>query len=158
MKKLLATLLCAFTLLSANLSAAEYTLKFATLAPSRLDLDESSGRLGQDRQRTQPGATGIQILSGGVQGDEPDVLKKMRSVPCTRRLHRLRQSVRLYSPARCWKYRSCSITMRDRFRYARSSCPSSKPAFRKTAIACSVGWKWASSISSRSTPSTPSMT
>ncbi len=78
MKKLLATLLCAFTLWSAQLSAAEYTLKFATLAPQGstwMNLLEDWAKT--VKQRSQ-GRLEFKFYPGGVQGDEPDVLKKMR--------------------------------------------------------------------------------
>lgn len=78
MKKFLATLLCASALLSANLPAAEYTLKFATLAPpgsTWMNLLEDWGRTVQERSG---GRLEFKFYPGGVQGDEPDVLKKMR--------------------------------------------------------------------------------
>ncbi len=78
MSKLVATLLCAFTLWSANLSATEYTLKFATLAPpgsTWMNLLEDWGKTVKERSQ---GRLVFKFYPGGVQGDEPDVLKKMR--------------------------------------------------------------------------------
>ncbi|MBI5462735.1 MAG: TRAP transporter substrate-binding protein DctP [Gammaproteobacteria bacterium] len=71
-------LFCALTLLSANLSAAEYTLKFATLAPQGstwMNLLEDWGKTVKERSQ---GRLEFKFYPGGVQGDEPDVLKKMR--------------------------------------------------------------------------------
>ena len=78
MKKLLATLLCALSLLSGNVPAAEYTLKFATLAPpgsTWMNLLEDWGKTVKERSQ---GRLEFKFYPGGVQGDEPDVLKKMR--------------------------------------------------------------------------------
>lgn len=78
MKKRIAALLCAFTLWSAQISAAEYTLKFATLAPpgsTWMNLLEDWGKTVKERSQ---GRLEFKFYPGGVQGDEPDVLKKMR--------------------------------------------------------------------------------
>lgn len=78
MKKFLAAMLCAFALLSANLHAAEYTLKFATLAPpgsTWMNLLEDWGSAVKERSN---GRLEFKFYPGGVQGDEPDVLKKIR--------------------------------------------------------------------------------
>lgn len=78
MYKLVAALVCAFTLVSTPLSAAEYTLKFATLAPpgsTWMNLLEDWGKTVKERSQ---GRLEFKFYPGGVQGDEPDVLKKMR--------------------------------------------------------------------------------
>lgn len=78
MNRLVITLLCAFALLSTNLYAAEYTLKFATLAPpgsTWMNLLEDWGKTVKDRSQ---GRLEFKFYPGGVQGDEPDVIKKMR--------------------------------------------------------------------------------
>lgn len=58
--------------------AAEHTLKFATLAPP----GTTWSRLLEDWGRTlaleSDGRLRLQLYAGGVQGDEPDVLRKMR--------------------------------------------------------------------------------
>ena len=77
MNKLIALLLAGL-LLSANLSAAEYTLKFATLAPpgsTWMNLLDDWGKTVKERSQ---GRLEFKFYPGGVQGDEPDVLKKMR--------------------------------------------------------------------------------
>lgn len=78
MNKLILSLLCALSLLTTNLSAAEYTLKFATLAPSGstwMNLLEEWGKTVKEQSQ---GRMELKFYPGGVQGDEPDVLKKMR--------------------------------------------------------------------------------
>lgn len=78
MNKLVAALVCVLTLLSANLHAAEFTLKFATLAPpgsTWMNLLEEWGETVKTRSQ---GRLEFKFYPGGVQGDEPDVLKKIR--------------------------------------------------------------------------------
>ncbi|MBU1192663.1 MAG: TRAP transporter substrate-binding protein DctP [Gammaproteobacteria bacterium] len=71
-------LLCGLSLLATNVSAAEFTLKFATLAPpgsTWMNLLEDWGKTVKERSQ---GRIEFKFYPGGVQGDEPDVLKKMR--------------------------------------------------------------------------------
>lgn len=78
MNRLIVALLCGLALLTSNLNAAEYTLKFATLAPpgsTWMNLLEDWGRTVQERSG---GRLEFKFYPGGVQGDEPDVIKKMR--------------------------------------------------------------------------------
>ncbi|MBZ0071651.1 MAG: TRAP transporter substrate-binding protein DctP [Gammaproteobacteria bacterium] len=78
MHRLGIALLCGLALLTSNLSAAEYTLKFATLAPpgsTWMNLLEDWGRTVKVRSQ---GRLEFKFYPGGVQGDEPDVIKKMR--------------------------------------------------------------------------------
>ncbi|MFN2309032.1 MAG: TRAP transporter substrate-binding protein DctP [Gammaproteobacteria bacterium] len=78
MNRLIGALLCLLTLLPAGASAAEYTLKFATLVPAGstwMNLLEDWGRTVHERSQ---GRLEFKFYPGGVQGDEPDVLKKMR--------------------------------------------------------------------------------
>jgi TRAP-type C4-dicarboxylate transport system substrate-binding protein len=79
-------LLCLGLVLSTPLHAAKiYTLKFATLAPAGTSwvnmLEDWSDEVARESKgrlviKIYPG--GVKIYPGGVQGDEPDVLKKMR--------------------------------------------------------------------------------
>lgn len=78
MNKLIAACICAFAVLSANAYAAEFTLKFATLAPQGstwMNLLEDWGKTVKERSN---GRLEFKFYPGGVQGDEPDVLKKIR--------------------------------------------------------------------------------
>lgn len=78
MHTLIAGLLCMFALLPVNLHAAEYELKFATLAPpgsTWMILLEDWAKTVNERSQ---GRLAFKFYPGGVQGDEPDVLKKMR--------------------------------------------------------------------------------
>ncbi len=77
-KLFLVPFLCALSLFATNLSAAEYTLKFATLAPpgsTWMNLLEDWAKTVKERSQ---GRIEFKFYPGGVQGDEPDVLKKMR--------------------------------------------------------------------------------
>jgi len=78
MNRLIVALLCGLGLLTTNLNAAEYTLKFATLAPpgsTWMNLLQEWDRTVQERSG---GRLEFKFYPGGVQGDEPDVIKKMR--------------------------------------------------------------------------------
>jgi TRAP-type transport system periplasmic protein len=72
-------LLTALLLLTGNLSAApEYTIKFATLAPSGTTWMNLLEEWDRDLRARSNGRIEFKFYPGGVQGDEPDVLKKMR--------------------------------------------------------------------------------
>ena len=71
--------LCLGLVLSAPLQAAKiYTLKFATLAPAGTTWVNLLEDWADEVKRESKGRLVIKIYPGGVQGDEPDVLKKMR--------------------------------------------------------------------------------
>lgn len=66
-------------LFSATLSAKpDYILKFATLAPAGTTWMNLLETWGQDVEKKSNGRLSFKFYPGGVQGDEPDVLKKMR--------------------------------------------------------------------------------
>ncbi|MDT8388309.1 MAG: TRAP transporter substrate-binding protein DctP [Thiogranum sp.] len=74
----LAMLLVVAMLPAQAAAAPEYLIKFATLAPpgsTWMNLLEEWDR--QVREKSQ-GRLGFKFYPGGVQGDEPDILKKMR--------------------------------------------------------------------------------
>ncbi len=72
-------LLTALLLLTGSASAApEYTIKFATLAPSGTTWMNLLEEWDADLRAKSNGRIGFKFYPGGVQGDEPDVLKKMR--------------------------------------------------------------------------------
>lgn len=71
-------LLCLAITISGPVQAADYTLKFATLAPpgsTWMNLLEDWGR---EVERRSGGRLELKFYPGGVQGDEPDVLRKIR--------------------------------------------------------------------------------
>lgn len=63
---------------SSALAAAEYTLKFATLAPPGSSWMNIMQEWGDQVKQQSKGRLVFKFYPGGVQGDEPDVLKKMR--------------------------------------------------------------------------------
>jgi TRAP-type C4-dicarboxylate transport system substrate-binding protein len=78
MRKLLAVLLCAVFLASATASA-QRVLSFATLAPAGstwMRVFEASNR---ELRRRTGGQLSIRWYAGGVQGDEAEVVRKIRS-------------------------------------------------------------------------------
>jgi len=79
-KKLLTgLLLCMLTLLSATSQAEKiYTIKFATLAPAGTTWVDLLHEWADEVRKESKGRLLFRIYPGGVQGDEPDVLKKIR--------------------------------------------------------------------------------
>ena len=76
---LTALILCFFTLLSAPSQAEKtYILKFATLAPAGTTWVNLLHEWANEVERESRGRLIFKIYPGGVQGDEPDVLKKTR--------------------------------------------------------------------------------
>ncbi len=59
-------------------AAPEYIIKFATLAPSGTTWMNLLEEWDKDLRAKSNGRIGFKFYPGGVQGDEPDVLKKMR--------------------------------------------------------------------------------
>ncbi|MBU0506022.1 MAG: TRAP transporter substrate-binding protein DctP [bacterium] len=78
MKKILTVLVvvCALTLISFQVHAVE--LKIATLAPQGTSMHNTFEKLGKDIKAATGGRVSIKIFGGGVQGDEKDVVRKMR--------------------------------------------------------------------------------
>ena len=62
----------------AAMAAPEYTLKFATLAPPGSSWMNILQEWGDQVKQQSEGRLVFKFYPGGVQGDEPDVLKKMR--------------------------------------------------------------------------------
>ena len=81
-------------------AAPEYLIKFATLAPAGSTWMNLLQDWDSELRRRSDGRIGFKFYPGGVQGDEPEVLKKMR-------FHQLQGGAftgygigRMYSPAR----------------------------------------------------------
>jgi len=80
LRRLFAGLLCLVPLVFSPASADErvYQLKFATLAPSGTTWVNLLEEWAEQVRRESDGRLVFKIYPGGVQGDEPDVLKKIR--------------------------------------------------------------------------------
>lgn len=76
--KILGGLLLAVCL-SATVHAQSYTLKFATLMPADTAWMKLLDEWAQQVERESKGRLKFKIYPGGVMGDEPDVIRKMRS-------------------------------------------------------------------------------
>ena len=63
---------------SAAVAAPAYTLKFATLAPEGTAWMDVVKAWGEDLEKQSGGRLVLKVYPGGIQGDEPDVLKKIR--------------------------------------------------------------------------------
>lgn len=80
-KRLLCTLVLLLTALftvTGTATAAEHVLKFATLAPPGSTWMNLLEAWGEQVEQQSDGRLVLKFYPGGVQGDEPDVLKKMR--------------------------------------------------------------------------------
>ena len=74
----LAGFLALFTAFSTAVAAPDYELKFATLAPEGTAWMDVVKAWGSDLEEQSGGRLALKIYPGGIQGDEPDVLKKIR--------------------------------------------------------------------------------
>lgn len=74
---LLALLLVAAAV-AAPAGAAGFTIKMATLSPDGSPWDGFFESMGQDWEKGTDGRVGLTIYPGGVAGDEPDILRKMK--------------------------------------------------------------------------------
>lgn len=70
--------LCMLSLPGSAFAEPEYVLKFATLAPSGTTWMNLLEEWNRDVKTRSKGRLALKFYPGGVQGDEPDVLKKMR--------------------------------------------------------------------------------
>src|SRR5512137_2168313 len=63
---------------SSSLISQEYTIKFATVAPEGSTWMNVMREYDQSVRKESGGSLGFKIYSGGVQGDEKDVLRKIK--------------------------------------------------------------------------------
>lgn len=73
-----AFLVLSFTLLGATAGRAANVVKMATLVPDGSVWDKALKELGGEWRDASDGAVELRIYAGGVAGDEPDVVRKMR--------------------------------------------------------------------------------
>lgn len=73
-----AALATAILLLSAGFEAQAAKIKLGTLAPEDTPWHDALRDLGEDWDRLSNGKVQIQIYAGGIAGDEPDMVRKMR--------------------------------------------------------------------------------
>lgn len=76
---LTAVVVLIIALYPARLPAQQYTIKFATLAPEGTTWMNIMKQYDQAIRQESGGRLGFKIYAGGVQGDEADVLRKMRN-------------------------------------------------------------------------------
>jgi TRAP-type C4-dicarboxylate transport system substrate-binding protein len=68
----------AATLIVGTASAAELEVKMATLSPENSPWDRILQEMGAQWQEATAGRVGLTVYPGGVAGDEPDILRKLR--------------------------------------------------------------------------------
>lgn len=103
MKKQLLTLFITSTLLLCSQTAAAqkvYTLKFATLMPTGTTWTKTFDNWVKEVEHKSQGRLKFRMYSGGVMGDEPDVLRKIRKGQLQGGLFSGYGIGRIYSPAR----------------------------------------------------------
>ncbi len=103
MKKQLLTLFLASTLLLCSQAATAqkvYTLKFATLMPTGTAWTKTFDNWVKEVENKSQGRLKFRMYSGGVMGDEPDVLRKIRKGQLQGGLFSGYGIGRIYSPAR----------------------------------------------------------
>ena len=75
---LLLALLLVAAAAAAPAGAAGFTIKMATLSPDGSPWDGFFESMGQDWEKRTDGRVSLTIYPGGVAGDEPDILRKMK--------------------------------------------------------------------------------
>ena len=103
MKKQLLTLFLTSTLLLCSQAATAqkvYTLKFATLMPTGTAWTKTFDNWVKEVENKSQGRLKFRMYSGGVMGDEPDVLRKIRKGQLQGGLFSGYGIGRIYSPAR----------------------------------------------------------
>ncbi len=80
MRRYLFSVLCAFALLGTTVARAadSHVLKFATLAPSGSTWMKAFEAWGKELATKSQGRLVVKFYPGGISGDEPDMLKKIR--------------------------------------------------------------------------------
>ena len=77
-RSLVAAALAAAFVLAPGLAAAKTTLKLATLVPEGSVWDKELRAMAAEAEKRTQGRVVLRIYPGGVAGDEPDVVRKMR--------------------------------------------------------------------------------
>lgn len=136
--RLLAFLLIATV--SSNAIAEEiYTLKFATLAPSGTTWSKTLSKWVQEVETKSNGRLKFKMYPGGVMGDEPDVIRKIRKGQLHGGLFTGYGIGRIYSPARVLEV-PFLFTNTDESDYVRSQLmPDIKAGFRDKGFEL-LGW------------------
>ena len=101
-KKIIALLLIAFLVAFTQAAVAKevYTLKFATLIPTGTSWSKSFDAWVKEVETKSQGRIKFKMYAGGVMGDEPDVLRKIRKGQLHGGLFSGYGIGRIYSPAR----------------------------------------------------------
>ena len=78
MKRLVIPILAALALLTATLPASARTIKHGTLAPEGSPWHDILRDMAEAWKAASDGKITVRIYPGGVVGDEPDMVRKMR--------------------------------------------------------------------------------
>ena len=140
-KKFLASLLIGFLFTCAQTVTAKevYTLKFATLIPTGTSWSKTFDAWIKDVETKSQGRIKFKMYAGGVMGDEPDVLRKIRKGQLHGGLFSGYGIGRIYSPARILEL-PFLFTNTDESDYVREQLmPDIEVGFRESGFEL-IGW------------------
>ena len=133
------TLLVLLSAISANANAKSYVLKFATLLPTGTSWTNLLDDWVKDVEKKSKGRLKFKMYSGGVMGDEPDVLRKIRKGQLHGGMFTGYGIGRIYSPARVLEVPFLFKNTRESDYVRKKIMPELEAGFRKNGFEL-LGW------------------
>jgi len=127
------------TLLSSSVSAETYVLKFATLVPTGTSWTNLLDDWAREVEKKSKGRLKLKMYPGGVMGDEPDVLRKIRKGQLHGGMFTGYGIGRIYSPARVLEVPFLFKNTRESDYVRKKIMPELEAGFRKKGFAL-LGW------------------
>ena len=135
----LLTLVVLLTVLSANVNAETYVLKFATLVPTGTSWTNLLDDWAKEVEKKSKGRLKLKMYPGGVMGDEPDVLRKIRKGQLHGGMFTGYGIGRIYSPARVLEVPFLFKNTRESDYVRKKIMPELEAGFRKKGFEL-LGW------------------
>ena len=133
------TLLVLLTALSANANAKTYVLKFATLVPTGTSWTNLLDDWAREVEKKSKGRLKLKMYPGGVMGDEPDVVRKIRKGQLHGGMFTGYGIGRIYSPARVLEVPFLFKNTRESDYVRKKMMPELQAGFRKKGFEL-LGW------------------
>ncbi len=133
------TLVVLLTALSANVNAKTYVLKFATLLPTGTSWTKLLDNWAKEVEKKSKGRLKLKMYPGGVMGDEPDVLRKIRKGQLHGGMFTGYGIGRIYSPARVLEVPFLFKNTRESDYVRKKMMPELEAGFRKKGFEL-LGW------------------
>ncbi len=133
------TLVLLLTALSANVNAKTYVLKFATLVPTGTSWTNLLDDWAKEVEKKSKGRLKLKMYPGGVMGDEPDVLRKIRKGQLHGGMFTGYGIGRIYSPARVLEVPFLFKNTRESDYVRKKIMPELEAGFRKKGFEL-LGW------------------